>query len=141
MVAGEAGEAVAGPNGDATGGETGEHGRSIRDLQQEEVGGRRPDPDAGQRGQRGGEPLADGGLAPDPFGGVLGSLVVATQGGCADRLLTAPKSESCCDLVTTPSRRSNSGNPRTSGGCRPSLIVLAITRHAAESASAMQHTD
>jgi hypothetical protein len=61
VVGGEAGEAVAGPNGDPAGGEAVQGGRSVRDLQQEEVGGRRPDPDAGQRGQGGGELLADGG--------------------------------------------------------------------------------
>jgi hypothetical protein len=48
MVGGEAGEAVAGSHGDAAGGESLADGRSVADLQQEEVRGRRPDPHAGQ---------------------------------------------------------------------------------------------
>ena len=74
MLGGETGKAVTGPHGDPTGGQAGDNGWSVRDLQQQEVGGRRPDPDPGQRRQGGGQLLTDGGQMLDSVGGVIGSL-------------------------------------------------------------------
>jgi hypothetical protein len=55
---------------------------SVRDLQQQEVGGRRPDADAGQDGPRGGELLDSVGSLPGQGGqggqGGAGQAVIPT---------------------------------------------------------------
>jgi hypothetical protein len=90
VVGGEAGDAVTGPHGDATGGETGQHSRSVHDLQQQEVGRRRPDADPGQGGQGGGELLAGGGEALDQVGGVGCALVGPGGQGGTGQAVDAP---------------------------------------------------